>query len=90
MDFVTPMVGFMGSNVATVRTQDGGATRTVRSGYPSCPVMYGMDFRDTLVGLCRGERVSTTDGGPGIFKTTDAGVTWVRKNFPNQLTTSFG
>ena len=23
----------------------------------------------------------TTDGGPGIFKTTDAGVTWVRK-FP--------
>ncbi len=24
-------------------------------------------------------RVSTTDGGPGIFKTTDAGVTWIRK-----------
>ena len=33
--------------------------------------MYGMDFRDSLVGLC--------GGGPGIFKTSDGGVTWVRK-----------
>jgi photosystem II stability/assembly factor-like uncharacterized protein len=49
------------------------------SGYPNCPVMYGMDFRDSSTGLCGGERVSSTDGGPGIFKTTDAGVTWVRK-----------
>jgi photosystem II stability/assembly factor-like uncharacterized protein len=79
IDFVSPTVGFMGSNGATARTTDGGLTWTAMSGYPSCPVMYGMDFRDTLVGLCGGERVSTTDGGPGIFKTTDAGVTWVRK-----------
>jgi len=79
IDFVSPTVGFMGSNGATVRTQDAGATWTIRSGYPSCPVMYGMDFRDSLVGLCGGDRVSTTDGGPGIFKTTDGGVTWVRK-----------
>lgn len=79
LDFVSPTVGFMGSNGATVRTQDGGATWTLRSGYPSCPVMYGMDFRDSLVGLCGGDRVSTIDGGPGIFKTTDGGVTWVRK-----------
>jgi len=79
VDFVSPTVGFMGSNGATVRTTDGGTTWTVMSGSPSCPVMYGMDFRDTLVGLCGGDRVSTTDGGPGIFKTTDAGVTWVRK-----------
>jgi hypothetical protein len=62
-----------------VRSQDGGATWVLMSGYPSCPVIYGMDFRDTLVGLAGGDRVSTTDGGPGIFKTTDAGVTWVRK-----------
>ena len=79
LDFVSPTVGFMGSNGATVRSQDGGATWKLMSGYPSCPVMYGMDFRDSLVGLCGGDRVSTTDGGPGIFKTTDAGVTWVRK-----------
>ncbi len=79
IDFVSPTVGFMGSNGATVRTTDGGANWTVMSGYPSCPVMYGMDFRDALVGLAGGDRVSTTDGGPGIFKTTDAGVTWVRK-----------
>ena len=79
IDFVSPTVGFMGSNGATVRTTDGGTTWTLRSGSPSCPVMYGMDFRDTLVGLCGGDRVSTTDGGPGIFKTTDAGATWVRK-----------
>jgi len=79
IDFVSPTVGFMGSNGATVRTQDAGATWTLQSGYPSCPVMYGMDFRDALVGLCGGDRVSTGDGGPGIFKTTDGGVTWVRK-----------
>ena len=79
IDFVTPTTGFMGSNGAAVRTTDSGATWQLRSGYPSCPVMYGMDFRDELVGLCGGDRVSTTDGGPGIFKTTDAGVTWVRK-----------
>ncbi len=79
IDFVSPTIGFMGSNGATARTQDGGATWQAQSGYPSCPVMYGMDFRDSLVGLCGGDRVSTTDGGPGIFKTTDAGKTWVRK-----------
>ncbi|MDQ3197831.1 MAG: YCF48-related protein [Verrucomicrobiota bacterium] len=79
IDFVSPTVGFMGSNGATVRSTDSGVTWQVMSGYPSCPVMYGMDFRDTQVGLCGGDRVSTTDGGPGIFKTTDAGVTWVRK-----------
>jgi len=79
IDFVSPTIGFMGSNGATARSQDAGATWQVQSGYPSCPVMYGMDFRDSLVGLCGGDRVSTQDGGPGIFKTTDAGVTWVRK-----------
>ena len=79
IDFVSPTIGFMGSNGATARTQDAGATWQVRSAYPSCPVMYGMDFRDTLVGLCGGDRVSSTDGGPGVFKTTDGGVTWARK-----------
>jgi photosystem II stability/assembly factor-like uncharacterized protein len=39
-----------------------------------------MDFRDAQVGVAAGDRVSTTDGGPGIFKTTDAGGTWVRKS----------
>jgi photosystem II stability/assembly factor-like uncharacterized protein len=79
LDFVSPTVGFMGSNGATARSLDAGATWTLRSGFPSCPVMYGMDFRDATVGLCGGDRVSPTDGGPGIFKTTDAGATWVRK-----------
>ena len=79
IDFVSPTVGFMGSNGGAVRTQDGGATWTLRSDYRACPVMYGMDFRDTLVGLCGGNKVGTTDDGPGIFKTSDAGATWVRK-----------
>jgi photosystem II stability/assembly factor-like uncharacterized protein len=79
IDFVSPTVGFMGSNGAAVRTTDAGATWQLMSGYPSCPVMYGMDFLNSQVGLCGGDRVSTTDGGPGIFKTTDAGVTWERK-----------
>ncbi len=79
LDFVSSTVGFMGSNGATARSTDAGATWKLMSGYPSCPVMYGMDFRDSTVGLCGGERVSGTDSGPGIFKTTDAGVTWVKK-----------
>lgn len=79
IDFVSPTVGFMGSNGATVRSTDGGVSWAVMSDYRTCPVMYGMDFRDALVGLCGGTKVATGDDGPGIFKTTDAGVTWVRK-----------
>ncbi|MEY2488708.1 MAG: hypothetical protein QOC70_650, partial [Verrucomicrobiota bacterium] len=78
IDFVSASVGFMSGN-GVARTTDGGATWALMSGYPDCPVMYGMDFRDAQVGLAGGNRVSTTDGGPGIFKTIDAGVTWVRK-----------
>lgn len=79
IDFVTPAVGFMGSNGATARTTDAGATWELMSGFPDCPVMYGMDFRDEVVGLVGGNRVGGPDSGPGIFKTTDAGVTWIRK-----------
>jgi photosystem II stability/assembly factor-like uncharacterized protein len=79
IDFVSASIGFMGSNGATTRTTDAGATWTLMSGFPDCPVIYGMDFRDAQVGLAGGEKVSGNDPGPGIFKTTDAGVTWVRK-----------
>jgi photosystem II stability/assembly factor-like uncharacterized protein len=78
IDFVSASVGFMSGN-GVARTSDGGATWSQMSGYPDCPVMYGMDFRDAQMGLAGGDRVSTTDGGPGIFKTIDAGATWVRK-----------
>jgi photosystem II stability/assembly factor-like uncharacterized protein len=77
IDFVSSDVGFMGSNGAVVRTTNAGASWQVMSGYPDCPVIYGMDFKDAQVGLAGGQRVSTSE--PGIFKTTDAGVTWVRK-----------
>jgi photosystem II stability/assembly factor-like uncharacterized protein len=79
LDFVSSTTGFMTANGATARTEDGGQTWELMSGYPSCPVIYGMDFRDALTGLAGGNRVSTTDGGVGIFKTTDSGRTWVRK-----------
>jgi photosystem II stability/assembly factor-like uncharacterized protein len=79
IDFVSPTVGFTGTNGATARTTDGGVTWPLMSGSPGSPVMYGMDFYDTVVGLCGGDKVSGPDAGPGIFKTTDAGVTWVRK-----------
>ena len=79
IDFASPTVVFMGANGSVARSTDGGASWTLRSGFPSCPVIYGMDFRDTLVGLAGGERVSGADSGPGIFKTSDAGATWVKK-----------
>ncbi len=81
IDFVSASVGFMGSNGATARTTDGGTTWTLMSLYPDCPIIYGMDFRDMQVGLAAGNSASPTDSGEGIFKTTDAGVTWVRKSY---------
>src|SRR6266545_2254413 len=66
---------------ATARTTDGGATWQLMSGVQECPVIFGMDFRDAQVGLAGGEKIFN-DPGPGIFKTTDSGTTWVRK-FPD-------
>lgn len=73
-DFTSQTTGFMGSNGALVRTTDSGATFQLRSAYPDCPVMYGMDFLDANVGLVAGYQVSSGHGG--IFKTTDGGLTW--------------
>jgi photosystem II stability/assembly factor-like uncharacterized protein len=77
LDFVDASNGFAGSNGGCAATTDGGATWTVRSGYPVCPVMYGMDFRDTNVGLAGGYSFELQ--ADGIFKTTDGGRTWIRK-----------
>jgi photosystem II stability/assembly factor-like uncharacterized protein len=80
IDFVSAAIGFMGANGATARTTDGGASWQLMSGVQDCPVIFGMDFRDSQIGLAGGEKVFN-DPGPGIFKTTDAGLTWLRK-FP--------
>ena len=74
MDFVNPTTGFAGGNGALCRTIDGGATWTLRSAYPNAPVVYGMDFRDSNVGLVCGYLPSTNE--QGVFRTADGGVTW--------------
>ena len=79
IDFVSATIGFVGANGAIARSTDGGARWQLMSGYPDCPVIFGMDFRDAQMGLAGGEKVFN-DPGPGIFKTTDAGATWVRKH----------
>jgi photosystem II stability/assembly factor-like uncharacterized protein len=81
-DFVSATVGFKSANGAFARTTDGGATWHIQAQYPQCPVIYGMDMRDAQIGLAGGNRVTNPDSGVGIFKTTDAGATWVRK-FPS-------
>ncbi len=85
LDFLDATTGFAGANGACSFTSDGGATWELRSGYPNCPVMYAMDFRDAQVGLVGGEVVLTAEYG--IWKTTDGGVTWARKypSAPNDL-----
>ncbi|MCK6475657.1 MAG: YCF48-related protein [Phycisphaerales bacterium] len=74
LDFVTPTTGFAGYNGALSWTPDGGLTWQLRSGYPDCPIVYGMDFRDGLVGIIAGHQ-STTDQ-VGLHRTTDGGVRW--------------
>jgi photosystem II stability/assembly factor-like uncharacterized protein len=78
VDFVDGNVGFLGANGACAMTLDGGESWNLRSGYPSCPVMYGMDFRDSNVGLVVGGIAGGNDYG--IFKTTNGGQTWILKD----------
>lgn len=77
VDFVDENVVFVGANGACAMSTDGGQSWILKSGYPTCPVMYGMDFRDASVGLVGGGIAGTNDNG--IFKTTNAGQTWILK-----------
>jgi photosystem II stability/assembly factor-like uncharacterized protein len=80
LDFIDGLNGYAGANGACAATTDGGLTWVVRSGYPDCPIMFGMDFRDVNVGLAGGILATTSESG--IFKTTDGGRTWAMKS-PN-------
>jgi photosystem II stability/assembly factor-like uncharacterized protein len=77
LDFIDSNIGFAGANGALAATTNGGQSWSVRSGWPDCPVIFGMDFRDANVGLVGG--VVAGSGTPGIFKTIDGGRTWVKK-----------
>ena len=74
IDFLSATVGFFGANGALAKTIDGGQTWELRSGYPDCPVIYGMDFRDESVGLVAG--FDLVDHIRGVFRTNDGGRTW--------------
>lgn len=74
IQFVSPTTGFMGANGALVATTDGGNTWSLSSGYPDCPVIYGMDFLNERQGLVGGYQISSGRGG--IFKTIDGGQSW--------------
>lgn len=78
IDFVNQNVGFMGSNGALIRTTDQGQSWQLRSGWPDCPIITGMDFVDPNVGLCTGYQFSS--GVSGIYKTVDGGLTWQLKH----------
>ena len=76
MEWVSPTVGFAGGSGALFKTLDGGATFTLKSGYPTCPYIWGMAFKDGNVGIAGG---GFSGGANGMFKTTNGGTTWTRK-----------
>jgi len=78
MDFVSSSVAFLGANGGLAKSSDGGVTWSLESAYPDCPIIYGMDFRDSLVGLAGGYQESSQQDG--IFKTTDGGKTWTQRH----------
>jgi len=77
LDFITPTIGFIGGNGSCAFTSNGGLNWVTKSAYPTCPVIFGMDFRDAQVGLVGGIMASTSD--EGIYKTTNGGTSWVKK-----------
>ena len=68
----------IGANGALSASTDGGITWEVRSGYPDCPVVYGMDFQNESIGLISGDQVGPGGGDQGIYRTTDGGRTWTK------------
>jgi photosystem II stability/assembly factor-like uncharacterized protein len=77
LDFLDDSSGFAGANGALMFTSNAGSAWTLRSGWPNCPVIYGMSFRDTMTGLVSGYSVSSAEDG--VFKTTNGGTSWSRK-----------
>jgi photosystem II stability/assembly factor-like uncharacterized protein len=78
IDFVSPTTGFIGANGALAMTTNNGQSWVLKSGYPDCPNIFGMDFRDELFGLAGGLGFGSNPNG--IFKTTDGGTTWQNKS----------
>jgi len=76
LDFLTPTVGFSGANGALIFTQNGGVSWQIQSGYPECPVIFGMDFRDEDVGLVAGNQIR--GGGIGIYRSVNGGQDWTK------------
>jgi photosystem II stability/assembly factor-like uncharacterized protein len=78
ISFTGTQTVFIGANGALIRSQNNGQTWSVRSAYPSCPVIYSMAFRDDQVGVVSGNLAGT--GVQGIFRTTDGGATWTQRS----------
>ena len=76
MEWVSPTIGFGGCGGALFKTVNGGASFQLKSGDPTCPVIWGMAFKDGNIGIVGG---SIQFGANGMFKTTNGGATWTRK-----------
>lgn len=77
LQFLNDSNGFAGANGALMFTSNAGENWSLQSGSPNCPVIYGMSFRDTAVGLVSGNLISSSE--VGVFKTTNGGQSWSRK-----------
>jgi photosystem II stability/assembly factor-like uncharacterized protein len=68
VDFVSPQIGWVGTNSGTYRTTNGGSTWTFQN--DASGNIFGMDFWDANLGLAAGI------GPSGIKRTVNGGQSW--------------
>jgi photosystem II stability/assembly factor-like uncharacterized protein len=74
VEFITPQVGYLHSNLAVIKTTNAGASWDLVWDWQNFDPVSDIDFIDENTGLLAGSR----DDQPGVFRTTNGGQSWDR------------